>query len=477
VENELDHQQLAPIGMLCWSKPPEVMLPSNERGPIAESYDQLQSLPELHQARDRVPLPSASLDSLNRTTLQAAEIALLNIHDLLNRASADIQSSMLPSAARKLSWAAGFHRLLIELSLLPPRTAALETRQPVAVLSVAESRAYRVLRLGIRRFDRTVIEHLGGALEAALEDPSGRPHEAEIAHLARMCSHESGIWERNLLSIPFRNAPGKYPKYIAADLLRRAVRGFSLTPETYLMQFRAVHQIPELLAMECCDHLRAAVPPIRDSRRAEALCRLSCASQLLHVITFSLRPIVENLTTADYHEIRENLGLTSGSHSVALRYKLFQELYAGCAGAALSTGYFDSPDAECCLVAAEILRIRSSIALWRDLHVHLPRNNLGGAGESPTRSLIGSADALPTVEQMQADALRRDPLREVATRLKLEEQRRPALTRYAQSESSLDTHLRQCTARMTQRRFREVQERSGYFSGRPRFVPPPLERI
>ena len=36
---------------------------------------------------------------------------------------------------------------------------------------------------------------------------------------------------------------------------------------------------------------------------------------------------MDNLATSDYHKIRENLGLTSGSHSVGLHFHLFRDLY------------------------------------------------------------------------------------------------------------------------------------------------------
>ena len=135
--------------------------------------------------------------------------------------------------------------------------------------------------------------------------------------------------------------------------------------------------------------------------------------------------------------------------------------------AAIETGRLAPRRPESRLIASEMLRLRAAIALWRDLHLHLSRNNLGGSTPDPTRSLIGSVNAVATVRQMKADASRRDPLREWAAALGLETQGEPPpLTAYAGSENSLDTYLQECTGRITQRRFPAVQERSGYF-GRP----------
>jgi len=454
------------------------MAPSNERGPIAQSYEQLQSIPELHQARLAIILPPGSLDSVNRTVLQAAEIALLNIDDLLNRASDDLSSGNTLRAAAKLGWAGGFHRLLVELSLVPQRMAPLERRQPSGILTLAESPAYQALRLTVRRFDRTAIETIGPVLEQALEDPSSHAGEASVAHLARICSHEGEIWERHLLRVPVWHEVPSYASYIAAPLLRAAACGLRLKGDTCFMQFRALHQIPETLALECCEQLRMAISEIRAARPALALIHLGAVNTLLHVVTFSVRPLVENLTTADYHQIRENLGVTSGSHSVVMRYKLFQDLYTAAGAAALENHYFESDVPESRLMAAEIFRLRAGIQLWRDLHIHLPRNHLGGSASLPTRSLIGSVNAVAAVEGMQREASNHDPLRETAAVWQLEPpERAGALAEHGESEWSLDLFLRECTGRITQRRFPDVQQRSGYFTRRPTHIPPPAEEI
>jgi hypothetical protein len=361
---------------------------------------------------------------------------------------------------------------------VPQRTAALESRRPHGFVTVAESPAYQALRLTIRQYDRTAIEAIGWLVEAAVENPSSHPGEAAVAHLSRICSHESEIWEKNFLSVPVWHETPPYASYIAAPLLVTAALGVGLTGDTYFTQFRALHQIPETLALECCSQLRIVIQEIRDGSSTRALIHLAAVNTLLHVITFSVRPMVDNLSTADYHQIRENLGLTSGSHSVVMRYKLFQDLYTVAAGAAVEKGHFESDAPESRLIAAELFRMRAAITLWRDLHIHLPRNHLGGLSSAPTRSLIGSVNAIATVQQMQQDAARRDPLREVAARLQLETpERGGCLAEHVESESSLDKYLRECTARITQKRFPDVQQRSGYFSGRPTHAPPPEEDI
>ena len=64
---------------------------NNERGVIAESYHELQGLATLAAARATYPLPKASPESTLRAIFQAAEIALLNLADLLARATGDLR--------------------------------------------------------------------------------------------------------------------------------------------------------------------------------------------------------------------------------------------------------------------------------------------------------------------------------------------------------------------------------------------------
>src|SRR5258708_7758018 len=91
----------------------------NERGIIAENYHDLQGLGVLEAARQSYPLPKASGESTLRAVFQAAEIALLNLADVIARATADLDRKQFTNSTVKLFWARGFHRLLARLSMLP----------------------------------------------------------------------------------------------------------------------------------------------------------------------------------------------------------------------------------------------------------------------------------------------------------------------------------------------------------------------
>jgi hypothetical protein len=128
------------------------------------------------------------------------------------------------------------------------------------------------------------------------------------------------------------------------------------------------------------------------------------------------------------------------------------------------------------LLVTQLLFFRSFIFQWRDEHLHLPRNNLGGAA---TRSLTGSSDAVSVVEGMSDHARTGDPanayLSDGATPAHSPE--RGPLASYLRTDESLDTALLTATGLVTQSKFRNVQERTGYFANKSSFSKPPRRRV
>jgi hypothetical protein len=416
----------------------------NERGVIAEHYHALQSLGLVEQAR-RSTRPEPA-ESLIRTALQCCEIALFNMADLLRA----------PSVA-KLSWLRGFHRVMISLSGVAARFSAAAGVDGPGV-SLAESPAFAEYLAVLKAFDRGVRE---SDLDIArvLAEESLESTDFLSLHLARIGAHESTIWER-LLAQTARPAPGvDYAAFIDSVTLRAAVYEHRLTGDTYFTQFRALHQIPELLAFEINDRLEVATRALRNGDPDAAIVELVWINWLCEPAAACLPAMVDNLATSDYHQIRENLGLTSGSHSVSIRYHLFTDLYEQlCAQVPAS-----APP----VLLAQLATFRGFIFGWRDAHLHLPRNNLGG---DSTKSLTGSADAVGVVRRMAEHARAHDPARALY---------RPAaapegeLSGYHASEQSLDSALLAATGQVTQGKFVEVQERLGFFSGKCPFTKPP----
>ena len=478
----------------------------NERGIIAENYYDLQGLGVLAAARQAYPLPPASAESTLRAVFQAVEIALVNLADITARAAADLEHEAIGTAVVKAFWARGFHRLLVRLSMMPHQLGLIyDTAGPAGVLRIRESPAFGDYLQALSRFDRSVarsIESDNLPIETALAERSLESAEFNLIHLARICNHESTIWEHNLVEIRVPAAVPSYQQFVATERMRDAVYDRVLTGDTYFTQFRGLHQIPETLGEEVNDHSEQAIRDIRSNRLREAIDHLRCANILVEGMLMSLPPMADNLATSDYHQIRENLGLTSGSHSVCLRFHMFTDLYRQLweeiahhltglpAQEASETAVeeairqvdrrrFDDPRAWMMhLLLNHCLTLRTFIFQWRDQHLHMPRNNLGG---DFTKSLTGSPDAITTVKKMRNVARARDPMLPLARVRGLAGARGEApigqLAGYLESEVSLDSRILVTTGHVTQGRFQEVQERLGFFANRCPFSPPPTRTV
>jgi hypothetical protein len=476
----------------------------NERGVIAEHYRDLQGLPVLDAARRAYRLPAASAAATVRAVFQAAEIALLNLADLMKRAAGDVSNGRPGGAAVKLSWARGFHRVLVRLSLMPQQLGVVPELAPDGWrLRIEDSPAFVEYLETLAAFDRATIACIeAGTLDVAaaiatssLDDPL-----FTLIHAARVSNHESTIWEENLCDVPVGVPVPSYEEFVSASGMRAAVYDRVLSGDTYFTQFRGLHQIPETLGEEANDHTEQAIRDIRAGHLTQAVDHLRVVTVLVEGMLASLPPMADNLATSDYHEIRENLGLTSGSHSVCLRFHMFTDLYhqladalqQRLAGGVPGRGHEsivgalrrnDENSAEdtdawlCHVLVSECLTFRSLIGQWRDEHLHMPRNNLGGGS---TKSLTGSPDAVMAVKKMRRSARVSDPMIPFAlsrgfTRPPAADAA-PKLRGYLDSDESLDMHVLCTTGRVTQQRFVAVQERLGFFANRCPFVPPTPRR-
>jgi len=474
---------------------------SNDRGVIAENYYDLQGLHILDAARRSRPLPVASPQSTLRAVLQAVEIALLNLGDVVSRAATDINRGTFEPATVKIFWARGFHRVLVRLSMIPEQLAFSCKSPNGTVLLIEESPAFQEYINALKRFDGAVLGQirLGQLdLEPTLAEGSLDSSRFNLLHLARVNNHESTIWESNLSAVRIPAICDSYEELILPQSMREAVYERILKGDTFFTQFRGLHQIPETLGCEVADYLEQAIRAMRERELAKAAEHLRCVNILMEGILASVPPMADSLATSDYHRIRENLGLTSGSHSVTLRYHIFTHLYeqlgqelATClAGQQVGHGLEESAlqvatqtddrrfaDHQAWLVhllTGYCLQLRTMIFQWREQHLHMPRNNLGGAS---TKSLTGSPDAIQAVRQMRNAARSKDVMAPIA-RLRglgaddFVSPTRP-LTAYLESKWSLDDLLLGTTGMMTQDRFKDVQDRLGYFAQRSHFAPPP----
>jgi tryptophan 2,3-dioxygenase len=425
--------------------------------------------------------------------------------DIVGRAATAIELGVTSSAVVKMFWARGFHRLLARLSLIPHQLGLMcDAGGSQGVLRIRESPAFREYIEALGCFDRSVLRRIESGdveIETAVSERSLDNAEFNLIHLVRVCNHESTVWEHNLAEVGVPALVPSYEKFVVAQTMRRAVYDRDLTGDTYFTQFRGLHQIPEILGAEVNDRFEQAIRDIRYNHLREAVEHLSCIDVLVEGILASLSPMVDNLATSDYHQIRENLGLTSGSHSVCLRFHMFTHLYEQLweefrhcvTGETAKDSAEDKVEATIRqvgrkrfddsqawivhLLSSYCLKLRTFIFHWREEHLNLPRNNLGGEF---TKSLTGSPDAIQAVKHMRDGSRARDPMlplaraRGVATHNV--ETQNGELARYLESKSSLDSHILTAIGEVTQRRFRNVQERLGFFANRCPFTPPPRRK-
>jgi tryptophan 2,3-dioxygenase len=480
----------------------------NERGIIAEHYRDLQGLPRLDAAREKYPLPRASSASTTRAVFQAVELALLNLADIVFRAAADVESRRLGPASVKMCWARGFHRVLLRLSMMPSQLGTPACGEAKGQLNIADSPALQEFGRALRQFDRAMLARIDAGeldLDGALGDRSLDSVEFMLLHTSRVSSHEATVWEQNLTHVPVASPVPSYETFVVAEGMRDAVYDRTLTGDTYFTQFRGLHQIPETLGEEANDHLEQAIRDVRSGNPAAAIAHLRCTTVLCEGMLASLPPMADNLATSDYHQIRENLGLTSGSHSVCLRFHMFTDLYQqlwqavsrAMTGAAAGASDRDDvaanigeaireiearryEDAQSWLfhqLLDECLTFRGFVLQWREMHLHMPRNNLGGGY---TKSLTGSPDAVLAVTKMRRAARLSDAMLPLALARGLAagaaDDRMGSLASYIDSEASLDRRILDRTGQVTQQRFVDVQERLGFFANRCPFSPPPTRR-
>ena len=221
----------------------------NERGVIAETYGELQSLTLLAKARSARE-EKASAESSLRTVLQAAEVALYNMADL-RRARRDATAGDIEACTTKLAWGARLHRVLVRLSHAARDFAASRSREKEAIspLRLASSPAFQEYLRALKRFDRALTRSIAhGNLDderpfcgvvdghGVLPNPPRPDRQSRVGDVGTELPGRSSSW------------PDGYADYVASSTLREAVFEHVLFGDTYFTQFRGLHQIPELLA-------------------------------------------------------------------------------------------------------------------------------------------------------------------------------------------------------------------------------------
>ncbi|MDX3457938.1 hypothetical protein PV396_39330 [Streptomyces sp. ME02-8801-2C] len=411
--------------------------------PVAASYDELQSLPALFKAATEEPTPArGSTWQALQALFQAMEVGLNNLAALAAETVDRLRREREAEAVRSLEWMVGFGTLWNELAWLVRELAPLDEDAEGHALAVTDSPAWRHLAAE----ERILAQELKPLADHS-EASEWKQLVLRYVMLQRVALEHSCVG----------GAPYGYQEFVRPEVVRAAVRERQLPGETVFMQFRAAHQMPELLTRAVNDHIERAVAELEAGRTQTVPPLLLRAERLLGVVARMTDLLVDTMETAEYHRIRDALGLTSGSHSVGLHFELMRDLFP-----ALARASEGKPE--------DIRRLTRTIGLhidrWRLGHINLPRTNLGGAGTG-TRSLTGSPDALRTVAKMREAGRARDPYANDGRAFRATEwdSDTPPL-------AEVERRLLREISRETQERFQDVQERTGRYSDPSVFTAP-----
>lgn len=430
---------------------------AGELGPIARSYAELQSLPALFDAVRRAPVPAPGTSrQATRALLQAIEVAVAALEHLALETAERAARGDARLTLKSLSWMRAFARAWTDLAW---------RIGDVAARSEAHAGDWIDLRSSSNWVRLSHAESvLGPALSRLLDDAEPSGYLDDIRHgLLHFMMLERAALEYTTL----HDATLTYDELVRPAEIRAALLDRALSGDTTFTQFRAAHQMPEILVDAVNDHIEAAIRLLDEDDPATALDTLLRADRMLDAVVLLADLLVSHLSSDDYHEIRTYLGLTSGSHSTGLHYHLMGDLYPALVDVVNRRRDAKVPGPWQDVMAHVAGSIGRHIDRWRLAHINLPRANLGAAG-AQVRSLTGSPDALRTVTRMRDAALAKDGLNHA-----------PQAIRATDWDSrisplqSLEARLLEETADKTRARFPDVQSRTGRFAATAAFRAPP----
>lgn len=424
----------------------------NELGVIASTYEQLQGIVDLRIAFEDTNCSISSRDEqLVRTLLQCMELLYLNISELSDRQRKAFKKLDLASSLQHSIW----HSALLNLGVKIINYATSICRSLKANTFPFNSPSGEIYLNSYEELSEAmliIIEDQSEQMKRAIPFGSLNDPLAFIMHnMKKIYQYNEIILDRynSFIRIHYNGKMAAH-SYLCFESLRRAFHNPRIKGDTYFSQFRLLHQIPELVGMYCIDivdDLRVIQEHICFKKLTNLLRRLI---DLLQIINCCSEPLLSYLIPSEYHKIRENLGKTSGSHSKTLETLLRRDY-------TWLTDIITNFIASSALSAAEERELTQNLELlhqevlcWRDMHLGLPRNVLGGFR---TKSLIGSPDAVSAAYDMRQSSL--------PNKLNLS---KPDLIPGRTSSSyikKLDNKLLKITAEETKRKFSYVQERSG----------------
>ncbi|MEM7474269.1 MAG: hypothetical protein AAF483_04695 [Planctomycetota bacterium] len=429
--------------------------------PVAESYDELQAIRQIDSIY-RISREQGGEAEVLCVLVACVDCIFLNISQIVDKnrktLKAGRQGKQQDIAKRQL-WV----RELLELAL--HLTSEMQI-QNFALRSSAVERAgffpnsaFQLMIESVEGYCQQFREEMsgGGFVRSAIDHTTQFDPDSNIIHMLKVNCHSLRCIFASLSNVAI---PSGFRDKEYESLLQQLVSCPSAYVDTFLQQFCLLHQIPELLSRIVVDRVRDA---LQVDRRDKEIAAFGIAERLIRIAQSCLRPLVNELLPLDYADIRQHLGVTSGSHSKVIASVLLQEVVEELREFIVGHLGTTKPSPQKKRVIEMAYRIFDLLHRWRELHVHLPRNVLGVGG---VKSLIGSREAVRAAESLasrhqgesngDADYLQRLSAFAIGAE------------HIGEEIVMLDQLLLEKTGESTKVRFKAVQERTGIFSKRPR---------
>lgn len=402
---------------------------SNLLGPIADTYEELQSLPLLFEAAQSLPLPEGgSENDALRACWQSMEIAVINLEMLFNQLSRTPPKKLIEALEMIGPWIAGTADVMLQIV---STSITINSQKSGNILSLSDSPNVH----NLIKTQNSTAEYLLENISALAVIGNGN-----IVHILRY----SHFFREVIAHGNFYNSYENYSLFVAPEPIRKAVLELEFKGSTLISQFRAAHQIPELLVATINRHIESVLsnPEITPDVAYLTLLRVDF---LLAPVLSSTNLLDSLMSANDYHKIRENLGKTSGSQSNGIQAVFLRQLWP-------SLYSFSEKKLSNPLLQMIIRSIGNKVDRWKITHTNLPRQKLG-ANSSGVKSLIGSKDAYGLVQKMRELAESEAP-----THISIPTKNPPTAL------DKLEHDILGRIAAITQNRFPNVQNRTGFYS-------------
>jgi tryptophan 2,3-dioxygenase len=389
------------------------------------SYGDLHGIFHLDDANKEFDLSNNPKAAIKRAILQAMEVAILNIQDLSPRVAEDVKNNELNKALEKFGWVSDFSETLRALCSLerqipsPGRGIKLTVKDHSAVAEGTLKDLEEVLYKSISDAGLITEEQLNLGLSSP---------PTKFLQQGSLNQSYTDIWSNKTVNIPdiipTKNEDEKsfYKRFVGTEHINLAVNEITQKGDNFLKQFKAFHQISEVLVKLANNLLCKSIKTLLSDSKNEvavedAMQNTDISLLLLKIIPENVKPILNNLGVKQYQDIRDSLGITSGSYSNNIREGLFtplhelffQTVYCKVMGTN-EKGYdpeqlqlklndvFTNPSAnpktsQNYRLAMQALKLDAVVTDWRDLHLQLVKTQIG-ANSSISGGLVGIKSAV-----------------------------------------------------------------------------------